>query len=66
MSSISLKSTEQKSLRNVMSRTSTSTEIFFAISVSRSLKGCRDAGRCCREAGVTEGVGGVSPTEELH
>lgn len=40
-----------------MPRTSTATEIAFAISVSRRLKGCGDASGSSREAGAAEETG---------
>lgn len=58
MSITSSKSTGQNSLRTMMPRTSTATETVFAISVSRRLKGCRDAGGSRREVEAPEGAGG--------
>lgn len=57
MSVISFKSTGQNSLRTVMPRTSTATEICFATSVSRRLKGGGVAWGYCREVGAAEGAG---------
>jgi hypothetical protein len=61
------KSTEQNSLRAMMLVSCTALKIAFAISVSRRLKGCRDAGGSCWEVGAVEGGGGdrERPTEEL-
>jgi len=58
MSIIGSKTIGRNSLRTVRQRTSTATEIVFAISVSRRLKGCRAARRSCRQAGVAEGASG--------
>lgn len=55
-------------LRTVMPRTSTVTEIFFAISISKSQKGCRESRGSCKEVGAREQESGegVSLTEELQ